>query len=267
MDAFAAITPFPASGGVTRLSDACALDVELHKCCKARASAGDGFAHCMSHHIGDVKGDLEEVVRLTVDSLLKSTVGAARKFAERRRAFTKEYPTVSQFLTPLQLKKAVAAGQDLLDPIGVQAVASALNKHVGIVFKGEMWSMREDANFWSCDIQLAAVQEASGKLRCMPVKMLRRSARMLGTVSLVKDEIKIEVDPVEEPVLTSRQCQRTHDYAQELLCHGPRYPPQLQQWADHLLMRMRKSLPFWKAHLHWRRVMARVHRLRRHLSG
>ena len=62
MDAFAAITPFPASGGVTRQSDARALGVELHECCEACASAGDGFAHCMSHHIGDVKGDLEEVV-------------------------------------------------------------------------------------------------------------------------------------------------------------------------------------------------------------
>ena len=79
---------------------------------------------------------------------------------------------MSQFLTLLQLKKAVAAGQDLLDPIGVQAVASALNKHVGIIFKGEMWLVYEDANFWSCNIQLAAVQDASGKLRCMLVKML-----------------------------------------------------------------------------------------------
>ena len=132
---------------------------------------------------------------------------------------------MSQFLTLLQLKKAVAAGQDLLDPIGVQAVASALNKHVGIIFKGEMWSTHEDVNFWSCDIQLAAVQEALGKLRCMPVKMLRRSARTLGTVALVKEEIKIEVDPVEEPVLTSHQCQHAHDYVHELLRRGPRYPP------------------------------------------
>ena len=62
MDAFATITPFPTSGGVTRQSDTRVLGVELHECCKARASAGDGFAHCMSHHIGDVKGDLEEVV-------------------------------------------------------------------------------------------------------------------------------------------------------------------------------------------------------------
>ncbi len=162
----------------------------------------------------------------------------------------------------------MAAGQDLLDPIGVQAVASALNKHVGIVFKGEMWSTRKDANFWSCEVQLAPVQEASGKLRCMPVKMLRRSAHMLGTVALVKEEIKIEVDPVEEPVLTSHQCQHAHDYTQELLRRGPRYPPQLQQQADHLLtMRIRKSQQFWKAHLHLRHIMAHMHRLQRHLSG
>ena len=44
--------------------------------------------------------------------------------------------------------------------------------------------------------------------------------------------------------------------------------PQLQQWADHLLMmRIRKLQQFWKPHLHLRRVMAHMHRLQRHLSG
>ncbi len=43
---------------------------------------------------------------------------------------------MSMFLTPHQLKKAVAGGDNLLDPVGVHAIAAAVNKHIGLVFQG-----------------------------------------------------------------------------------------------------------------------------------
>ncbi len=85
MDPFCAITEFPDSGALRKPSDTRAVGLEIKDCCAVHQSAGDGFAHVVSHHIGDVKGDAEEVLRLTVDSLLRSASSRQpKKFAECR---------------------------------------------------------------------------------------------------------------------------------------------------------------------------------------
>ena len=216
MDPFCAITEFPDSGALRKPSDTRAVGLEIKDCCAVRQSAGDGFAHVVSHHIGDVKGDAEEVLRLTVDSLLCSaSSGQPKKFTEHRQAFNKEHPAVSMFLTPHQLKKAVAGGDNLLDPVGVHAVAAAVNKHIGLVFQGgEMWTTRLDGNFWKCEVQCTVVSAGTGFVTCMPVHLIGR--RPVD----VKKEIKIEVDPAPVPAASTRARQCAHDFALGLLEHG-----------------------------------------------
>ncbi len=218
MDPFCAITDFPDSGALRKPSDTRVVGLEIKDCCAVRQSAGDGFAHVVGHHIRDVKGDAEEVLHLTVDSLLRcANSGQPKKFAEHRRTFNKEHPAVSMFLTPHQLKKAVAGGDNLLDPVGVHAVAAAVNKHIGLVFQGgEMWTTRLDGNFWKCEVQCTVVSAGTGFVTCMPVRLIGR--RPVD----VKKEIKIKVDPAPIPAASTRARQRAHDFALGLLERGAR---------------------------------------------